>query len=94
MSADAALIRERVFTDDTDVVCLTETQRNFVAGTGHAVVSEVLDSGSTRFARRSLHDLASSGLCRRSRCASPRDWNRALVWRPSSGPSLRVRRLD
>jgi hypothetical protein len=44
-SSDAAIIRERVMDGSTDVVCLTETHRDFPEGHGFAVTSAPLKAG-------------------------------------------------
>ncbi len=51
-SSDATLIRERLLS--ADVVCLTETQQDFLAEGGHTIVSEKLDSGPNTESRRKV----------------------------------------
>lgn len=53
-SSDAALIRERLWASDVDVVCLTETQRDFLGESGHTIESARLDTGPNIASRRKV----------------------------------------
>jgi hypothetical protein len=53
LSSDAAIIRERVL-DGTDVVCLTETHRDFLEGQGFSMTSAPLEAGPNVGSRRKV----------------------------------------
>jgi hypothetical protein len=53
-SADGAIIRERVLNDSTDVVCLTETHRDFLEGQGFTATSAPLQAGPNVESRRKV----------------------------------------
>lgn len=53
-SSDAALIREQLRESEADVVCLTETQRDFLSDSGHTILSEQLDTGPDTDSRRKV----------------------------------------
>lgn len=53
-SSDAAIIRERLWESDADVICLTETQRDFLADRGNTIESATFDNGPNAASRRKV----------------------------------------